>query len=49
MLVSLAVFLPVAALALAAESNALLWLAMVLFMATRAATLGWASRALLAG
>jgi MATE family multidrug resistance protein len=49
MLLSLAVFLPVAALALAAESNALLWLAMVLFMVTRAATLGWASRALLAG
>lgn len=49
MLVSLAVFLPVAALALAVESNAVLWLAMVLFMGTRAATLGWASRALLAG
>lgn len=48
MLLSLAVFLPVAALALAVESNAVLWLAMVLFMATRAATLGWASRELLA-
>lgn len=48
MLLSLAVFLPVAALALAVESNAVLWLAMVLFMATRAATLGRASRALLA-
>jgi MATE family multidrug resistance protein len=48
MLVSLAVFLAAAWLALAVESNAMLWLAMVLFMATRAATLGWAGRSLVA-
>lgn len=48
MLLSFAVFLPVAWWALAAESNALLWLAMALFMAARAATLGWARRPLLA-
>jgi multidrug resistance protein, MATE family len=48
MLVSFAVFLPVAWWALAAGSNALLWLAMALFMAARTATLGWARRPLLA-
>ena len=48
MLISLAVFLPLAWAALANGSNTLLWLAMTLFMAARAATLGWARRPLLA-
>ncbi|HUO87413.1 MAG TPA: MATE family efflux transporter [Thermoanaerobaculia bacterium] len=48
MLLSLAVFLAVAGVAVGSSSNSLLWLAMAVFMATRAATLGWASRALLA-
>lgn len=47
MLLSFAVFLAAAGVALATRSDALLWLAMTLFMATRAATLGWASRGLL--
>ncbi len=48
MLIStLGVFLPLAWVALALESNHLLWLALTAFMAARAATLGWASRPLL--
>lgn len=50
MLVStLLVFLPAAGIAMHLGSSPLLWLAMALFMAARAATLAWASRPLLAG
>lgn len=41
------VFLPVAWLAVRFENNHLLWLAMVLFMVARAATLGYAARCVL--
>jgi MATE family multidrug resistance protein len=43
------VFLPVAVVALHLESNPGLWVALSLFMAARAGTLGWASRRLLGG
>lgn len=48
LLSTLGVFLPLALLAVAAESNHLLWGAMALFMLARAATLGWAARTVLA-
>jgi MATE family multidrug resistance protein len=41
------VFLPVAWLAVRSDNNHLLWLAMVLFMLARGATLGWAARGVL--
>lgn len=41
---TLAVFLPLALLALRRESNHLLWLAMAAFMLARAASLGWLAR-----
>ena len=41
------VFLPIAWLAVRFEDNHLLWLAMVLFMVARAATLGYATRCVL--
>ena len=44
---SVIVFLPTAWLGVRFESNNLLWLAMVLFMASRAATLGYAARSVL--
>jgi len=43
---TLGVFLPVAALALAFRSPALLWAALLAFMAARTITLGWMSRSL---
>ncbi len=49
LLSTLAVFVPLAVGALLLGSNALLWLALSLFMVARAATLAWASRGLLAG
>jgi len=41
------VFLPIASLAVRSGNNHLLWLAMVLFMVARAATLGFAARSVL--
>jgi MATE family multidrug resistance protein len=41
------VFAPVAWLAIARADNTILWIAMTLWMAARASTLGWASRRLL--
>lgn len=50
MLVStLLVFIPLASVAYAQRSNAILWLAMTLFMVARAGTLWWASRRMVEG
>jgi len=48
LLATIFVFAPIAALAVARGSNTLLWSAMAAWMAARAATLGWASRRVLA-
>lgn len=47
MLATLGAFAPLAALALARGSNALLWLALAVWMAARAVTLAWSGRDLL--
>jgi MATE family multidrug resistance protein len=47
LLCTLGVFLPLAALALWTSSNHLLWFALAVWMAARAATLAWAGRPLL--